>query len=545
MIVSAVLAMAALVPVGASAAAATGGTGGPGTGATPQPAPPAPPAQPLPPPAPPVPAGPPPEAATIALEPAAAGRPVPPGFLGLSFEVGSLGVIGEAGERGNLVTLLRSLGPGLMRFGGITADQNIAWTDAQTPRPAWATNTIGPPQMRALGRLARRSGWRVLLTVGLAHYEPDAAAREVAAAKAALGRYLAAVEVGNEPDALGRHGFRPMPWLAQGYEEEVSSYREAIAKLAPGVPTAGPDVSGSGAFPEWGFAEALSQAPAMLTGHHYPLGCASKPAPSIETLLSPAMRGREAQSLETYLSIARPRGIPLRIDEANSVSCGGVAGVSNTFASALWATGYVGQAMAAGTAGVNFHGHPTSCKGYSPLCAPDPAALAAGRLRAQPDWYALLLTRSLVGYRPLPTTISAAGSPNLAAAGFSGPKHTLKLLLSYDNPPGSSALALRVGVGSGLGAARVLRLTGPSPTATDGVRLGGREVAPDGSWHAPLKGERALVRGGILTLRMEPSSAALVTVVPAGRACGRKTRPRVGRTACPRSGATRPKPQRR
>jgi hypothetical protein len=394
--------------------------------------------------------------------------------------------------------------------------------------------------MRSLGHLARRSGWRVLLTVGLAHYEPEVAAREVAAAKAALGRNLTAVEVGNEPDSLGRHGFRPLPWLAQGYEEEVSIYREAIAKLAPGVPVAGPDVSGSGAFPEWGYAEALSQIPAMLTGHHYPLGCASKPAPTIETLLSPPMRGREAQSLATYLSIARPRGIPLRIDETNSVSCGGVAGISNTFASALWATGYISQAMAAGTAGVNFHGHPASCKGYSPLCAPDPVELAAGRLHAQPDWYALLLTRSLVGYRPLPTTISAPGSPNLAAAGFSGPKHTLKLLLSYDNPPGAPALSLRVGVGAGLGAARVLRLTGPSPTATEGTKLGGREVASDGSFRAPLEEPRASVRGGILTVRMAPSSAALVTVVPAGRNCGRKHRPRAGRTGCPRSGAARP-----
>jgi hypothetical protein len=88
------------------------------------------------------------------------------------------------------------------------------------------------------------------------------------------------------------------------------------------------------------------------------------------------MRGKEAQSLETYLAVARASvpGIPLRIDEANSVSCGGVQGVSNTFGSALWATGYLGQAMAAGAAGINLHGHPLSCTGYSPLCLPDPAA---------------------------------------------------------------------------------------------------------------------------------------------------------------------------
>jgi hypothetical protein len=475
---------------------------------------------------------------TIALEPSAAGRPVPPRFLGLSFEVGSLELIGQLGEKGNLVSYLRSLGPGVMRFGGITADQNVAWTDPQTPRPAWASQTIGPSDLKAIGRLARRSGWTVLLTVGLAHYEPLAAAREVAAAKKALGPYLAGIEIGNEPDSLGKHGFRPMPWLAQGYEEQVSAYREEITKLTPGVPVAGPDVSGSGAFLEWGTAEALSQQPALLTGHHYPLGCSSIPTPTIPGLLNPALRGREAQSLETYVGIARAQGIPLRIDEANSVSCGGVSGVSDTFGAALWATGYIGQAMAAGAAGLNLHGHPLSCSGYSELCLPNPS-VADGRLRAQPDWYALLLARTLIGYRPMPTRITAAGAPDLAATGFIGPDHTVKLLLSYDNAPGSVPVSLRIGVGAGLGEARVLRLTDGSPYYRDGVRIGGREVGADGSWHEPA-GERVPLSGGYVTVKMAPSSAALLTVSPKPQKCGRKQRRHRGGTGCRRTGAARP-----
>jgi len=534
----AALATLALALSASPARAASAG----GSSAEPEPAPAAPAPAPAVEPAPAAPAA---ETVTIGLDPSAAGRPVPPRFLGLSFEVGSLALLGELADRGNLVTLLRSLGPGMLRFGGITADQNVAWTDSNTPRPAWATATIGPAQMHALGRLARRSGWKVLLTVGLAHFEPAAAAREVASAKAQLGSYLAAVEIGNEPDSLGRHGYRAPPWGAQTYEEEVSVYREAIGALTPGIALAGPDVSGSGAFAEWGNDEVLSQAPALLTGHHYPLGCTAKPAPSLETLLSPAMRGLEAHSLETYLSVARANAIPLRIDEANSVSCGGVAGVSNTFGSALWATGYIGQAMAAGVAGLNLHGHPLSCSGYSPLCAPDPADAASGQLHAQPDWYALLLARTLIGDRPLPTTISASGSPNLAVAGFSGPGHTLKLLLSDDDPPGSPPLLLHVGVGAGLGAGQVLRLTGSSPSATDGVRLGGRAVAADGSWTPPKRLETAPVRAGVLTVRVAPSSAALVAVAPPRRTCGRKPRRRRGGTACPRSGAARPAPPRR
>jgi hypothetical protein len=271
-------------------------------------------------------------------------------------------------------------------------------------------------------------------------------------------------------------------------------------------------------FAEWGAAEALAQTPALLTGHHYPLGCAQRPAPSIAALLSPATRGREARSLATYLSISRSNGVPLRMDESNSVSCGGVAGISDTFASALWASAYITQAMAAGVAGINLEGNPANCTGYTPLCAPDPTAIAEGRLRAEPVWYSLLLTRSLVGDRPLPTTITPEGSPegppNLLAQSFSAPDHTLKVLIADDEPPGSGPVAVRLRVGSAVGAASVLRLTAPSPSATGGVLLAGRAVAADGSWHAPVRPPVLAAHAGIVAIELAPGSAALLSGRP-------------------------------
>jgi hypothetical protein len=451
---------------------------------------------------------------TVTIDPLGPGRPVPKRFLGLSFEAAALGQLSQYAYHGNLVRLLRSLGPGTLRFGGITADENVAWTDSGTPKPAWASSTIGPTQLHALGVLARRSGWQILLTVGLAHYEPEAAAREVAAAHRALGPYLAAVEIGNEPDAYARHGFRELPWLAQGYEEQISDYRDAIDALTPGVPIAGPDVSGSGAFGEWGDEEALAQTPVMLTGHHYPLGCAQKPPPTIEALLSSASRGAAATSLATYLTVARLYGIPLRIDETNTVSCGGVAGISDTFASALWATGYITQAMADGAAGINLQGNPGNCLGYTPVCAPSPEALAEGTLRAQPEWYALLLTSSLIGDRPLATTISAEDSPNLVATSFSAPGHSLKVVLVNNEPLGTNPFALNLNVGMSMGKAHVLRLTAPSPNAISGMQLAGRTVPANGSWPTPTQTESVATHAGTVSLALAPGSAALVTVSP-------------------------------
>ena len=72
-----------------------------------------------------------------------------------------------------------------------------------------------------------------------------------------------------------------------------------------------------------------------------------------------------------------------------------------------------------------------------------------------------------------------------AAAGFSGPHHTLKLLISDYDAPGSLPLTIKMGVGAGFGRASVLRLTAASPSAPDGVRISGREAGADGSWREP------------------------------------------------------------
>jgi hypothetical protein len=354
-----------------------------------------------------------------------------------------------------------------------------------------------------------------VLTIGLAHYEPEAAAREVAAARAALGGWLAGIELGNEPNAFAQHGLRPEPWTVVQYDAEVAVYRSAIEAAAPGIALAGPDVSGSGAFESWGLGEVITQRPAQLTGHHYPLGCEQVPAPTIARLLSPLTRRREIGSLRLYMSIAQASEIPFRMDETNTVSCGGTSGISNTFASALWAAGYLPQAMSLGVAGINLHGNPANCGGYAPLCAATHEALAAGALEAQPEWYALLLVKALVGDRPLRAIAGSRGRPNVQVAVFAAGDGTLHCVVVDDDPPGARAVVLRLRVGGGFHGASILALTGPSPAALSGVRLGGRAVAPDGSFSEPASLPYAPPdRRGVITIAIRPSTAALLTVSP-------------------------------
>jgi hypothetical protein len=485
-------ALCAVAPIGTSAAAATGATRK--TAQT----------------------KPPPPSVTVSFDTAHPGPPVPQDFLGLSFEMSSLPQLARYGSRGNLVALLRSLGPGVLRFGGVSADTRIAWTDARTPRPAWASGVVDADDFRQLADLAAQSGWHIVLTLGIVHFDPNAAAREAGAAKAALGPWLEAFEFGNEPNSYAQHDMREEPWGLEQYNAQVGEYRAAVEAAAPGVPTWGPDVSGSSAFETWGPGEVVDQRPVMLTGHHYPLGCAQrKPVPSVTSLLSSPIWRREVGSVRRYVSLSQSAGLPFRMDETNSVSCGGVDGISNSFASALWSAGYLPKLMGSGAAGVNMHGNVANCKGYSPICAPGPQELAAGELQAQPEWYSLLIARQLLGTRPLPTATKLRRSDaNVHVLGFAAPDGSLRIVAVDDDPQGRPGVLVRLKLGRGFAAASTLALAGQSLHALSGVELGESEVAVDGSW-TPRRSGRATAGGGTIDVKLPAAGAMLINVAPA------------------------------
>jgi 4-amino-4-deoxy-L-arabinose transferase-like glycosyltransferase len=439
------------------------------------------------------------------------GTPVPRGFLGLSFELSSLSQIARYGSSGNFTAMLRSLGPGVLRFGGVSADTRVAWTDAAMPLLTWASAGLQADEFRGLRELASRSGWHILLTIGLAHYDPRAAAREAAAASRALGGSLMGIALGNEPDAYARHGFRSRPWTLSHYNAQVAAYRRAIERVVPGVRLLGPDVSGSRAFAAWGRDVALAEKPALLTGHHYPLGCHNMPTPTIASLLSRPIRQAEDASLHRYLSISRATNTGFRLDEANTVSCGGKAGVSDTFAATLWALDYIARAMTAGAVGINLQGNPSNCHGYTPVCASTVRHLAEGELTAQPEWYALLLCRELVGGRPV-RAVASRSPANIDVIALVNDRGKLQLVIVDDDPPGAKHVSLKLHVGRIAGAATALPLTAPSLAAQTGVRLGGQAVESDGRWPAPAQLQSRPDRAGVITLDISPASAMLVTV---------------------------------
>lgn len=451
--------------------------------------------------------------ASVSVNPAAAiGAAVPSEFLGLSFEAGDLHSIAGYASSGDLVELLRSLGPGILRFGGISSDETTAWLQ-EGLAPAWAQATVVPQDLAALALLARETGWRVLLTVNLGHSEAAAAAQEVAVAQAQLGASLAGVAIGNEPDRYVADGLRPLGWEEAAYLAETAGYRGAIAAAAPGVPIVGPDASTGRLVLPWVTDLAGGQRPAMLTDHYYPLSSCGGHRTTLSDLISPLTRSDETEALQRLAGIAQASALPLRVDETNNINCRGEAGVSNVFASALWAVDYVARAMVSGVAGLNFHDLITEPHAYSPLAAGNSNELASGVLHANPEWYALLLARHLLGDLPVSSKISSA-SRDLTAAAFLNASGSLHIVLVNFAGAKAKPLLVNLRVPRRLGAGPILRLTAPTLRATSDVLLGGRSVSSTGAWSHGTPLSSVSGKPGSLMLRMPAGSAALVTLYP-------------------------------
>ena len=84
------------------------------------------------------------------------------------------------------------------------------------------------------------------------------------------------------------------------------------------------------------------------------------------------------------------------------------------------------------------------------------------------------------------------------------------MLVDYEQP-GAQAALVRLPAPAGSSTGTILRLTGPSPGARTGIRLGGRPVI-DGRWDEPARLPAPYRAGGTLELALPADSAALVTI---------------------------------
>ena len=320
---------------------------------------------------------------------------IPANFLGFSFEKKILSIECFQPRNTVLMNMFRNLGDGVLRVGANEGDTTY-WSRTNVNPPTSMKNigyslkplTIGPVSLDDLYAFSKQSGWRVIHCLNLGVNDPAMAADEADYALQVGGSLVLALEVGNEPNLYrGNPSLRPANYGYVQYRDEVENYHRAISTKLPDAPLAGPATT---RFCNWlpDFVRDFKTKIKLVTSHGYALSGDQKDPqsiwfPSIENLLRP-QKDKEQVWLPK-LEAAKAAGIPWRLDEYNTCTDGGKAGISDAFASALWNIDFMLDVAEHGGAGINLHGAFGSKAGYSPFSFRD------NRYYVNPIYYSMLL----------------------------------------------------------------------------------------------------------------------------------------------------------
>ncbi len=480
--------------------------------------------------------------AVLTISPNASAVSVPPSYFGLSTEYWTLPLFDSnmpVFERVLSMLHVPGDGPLVVRIGGDSADRSL-WAPQARRMPGWAF-ALTPGYLAQLRRLVERDRLRLIVDLNLVTDSPLTAAAWARAAETSLPHgSIIGFEVGNEPDlytrsywtaTIARSPFesRPLPLelTPDSYVDDFSDDARVLGEGAPDVPLIGPAVAHPRASLPWIKTLIADERPELgaVSGHLYPFSkCVkheSNPSyPTVARLLSWRASGGLAKDIAGAVAVAHHAGLKFRLTELNSVTCGGKPGVSNTFATALWAPDALFTLMRAGVDSVNLH-----VRAYAINA---PFSLTRRGLTPRPLLYGLLMFERTLGpdARLVRLDMSHARSVNLSAWAVrvrGGILHVLVL----DKSNRAVRVDLRL---PATGPATVQRLLAPSASATAGETLDGQRLGPDATWVGARQIETITRGAGGYVLTVPRRSAALVGVriTPAVKTrAGRRGRDRV------------------
>jgi hypothetical protein len=449
---------------------------------------------------------------------------VPPGFLGLSLEYTAVRrYAGQNGLDPIFLQLIRNLNPGqspVLRIGGDTTDWS--WVPkAGVRKPAGASFALSHRWLRAVSALVHALHAHAMLGINL---EADSAA--VAAAEGrAFVRFIGAssikaLEIGNEPELYSSVRWYATPAGASVFGRppsySIGNYASEFARFAtrlPKVRLAGPAIA-SGTW--WSSLPGLLHSEprlGLVTVHAYPLShCYSVRNPKYPTLAHLMARSSSvglAQGIASTVSAAHNRGLGLRVDELNSASCRGQPGLSNTFASALWALDTLFAMASVDVDGVNIHTLPASV--YHPFTRTRVGN--SWRWSVDPLYYGLLMFTEAAPTGSRLLSMSGSVAPQVRTWATRTPTGQTRVVLI--NEYGKRHEFVRVAIPGATQPAVLTSLRAPSITATRDITLGGQSFGSH-TTTGRLAGRQkpvdiAAVRGAYV-LRLAPASAAMLTI---------------------------------
>ena len=456
--------------------------------------------------------------AQLSLAPTGGPVRVPGAFLGISTEYWTVSVWARHQPLlARVLAMLRVDAPLRLRIGGDSADH--AFWAPHRELPEWVFE-LTPSWLTQVSRIVRQSHIRLILDLNLVTSTPQQAAHWARTAEAKLpAGSIRAFEVGNEPDIYSRSSWQhktagsgapPLPAqiTATSYASSYASYARALAAAAPGVPLLAPALAEPQKNISWVAALLRAPHPGLkgITAHRYPYSaCSHRPSsPTHPTIARVLNENATAGMARTALSVERVSDrahLPLWLTEINSVTCGGTRGVSNTFATALWAPDALLELVRAGSESASVHVRADAVNmAFS---------LTDRGLVAHPLFYGMVLFARTVGRgaQLMPSRLVAPTSAHLKAWVVRLPGNVLHVLLINK---GAQAVAVRLNLPV-TGPGTVQRLLAPSVRAASGVTFNGQQLGADALWHGTPSAETFdAAAGGPLTV--PGYSAALVTL---------------------------------
>ena len=462
----------------------------------------------------------------ITVDPSALGRKLPDGFLGLSIEYWALeAYAGQDPHAVNpvLMQLIRNLLPDqtpILRIGGVTTDRTW-WPIAGMKRPPGVNYNLSANRLAVMKSISDALGARYILGVNFEADSAKLASAEAAAQSAALGSSrIVAFELGNEPELYSSWGWyrtatgHGVPGRARTYDFNAFSkdFAKISSALPPG-PVAGP-ASGSHL---WLSSSAQLIAAArrlrLVTAHLYPIAaCDFRPGspnyPTLSDLLTSHSSVALAQGVASDVTTVHAHHVPFRVDEMNSVSCGTVSGLNDSFALALWSLDALFSDVQVGVDGVNMHTYPGAS--YQLFNFRD----VNGHWTAfvEPEYYGLLMFAEAAPAGSQLLRVSGA-SGDIRAWATAGRDGRTRILLVNDDSANQHDVAIRVP--GATTTATVDRLLASSVRATGGVTLAGQSFGQQtatGLLAGARHEESLTATSGQYVIRLPAASAALLTL---------------------------------
>jgi hypothetical protein len=177
-----------------------------------------------------------------------------------------------------------------------------------------------------------------------------------------------------------------------------------------------------------------------------------------------------ADSLRGVVKAAAAHGKPLRVDEINGVSCGGEAGLSDSFGEALWALNVLPALWQAGVQGVNFQ----TIDGRLNQMITAKHSASGWSVSAEPEYYGLLTFADAAPADSHLLRISNSGLAHFYQFAVRAPDGSERVVLTN---AGSVARTIGVTASGTRGTGSLSLLSAKSLSATGGTTLAGQSLS--------------------------------------------------------------------